>query len=113
MGREKEMDLVSFVEKMNASYFIQPLLPNEELRIRITSSKQKPILLVLKKGACFLSSDNDNLSAHVLVSGDENHLLDCFHSPIRLLQLSKLGAIEVKGSFRNILRLESIIHLSK
>ncbi|UOK57590.1 hypothetical protein MGI18_24840 [Bacillus sp. OVS6] len=44
------MDLFSFVEKMNASYFIQPLLPNEELRIRITSSKQKPILLVLKRG---------------------------------------------------------------
>ncbi|MCM3597661.1 hypothetical protein M4D55_17990 [Metabacillus idriensis] len=109
------MDLFSFVEKMNASHFIQPLLPIEELRIQITSSgsKQKPVLLVLKKGTCYLSSGNDHLSAHVLVTGNEDHLSDCFHTPIRLLQLAKLGALEVKGSFRNVLRLESIIQLAK
>ncbi len=105
------MDLCFFVEKINASHFMKPLLPNEELRIMVSHSKQKPILLVLSKSKCFLS--NDHGSAHVYISGESSHLFDCFHSPIRLLQLMKLGAIDVKGSFRNILRLESIIQLCK
>jgi hypothetical protein len=108
------MDLCSIIEKINSAPFIQPLLPNEEMRILVSCSKQKPILLVLSKGKCFLRSDDScSLSAHVYITGENSHLFDCFHSPIRLLQLMKLGAIDVKGSFRNILRLESIIQLCK
>ncbi|WP_191566808.1 hypothetical protein [Metabacillus idriensis] len=107
------MDLCLLVEKINESHFVKPLLPNEELRIMVSNSKQKPILLVLCKSKCFLSNELGSAHAHVYISGDSSHLFDCFHSPIRLLQLMKLGAIDVKGSFRNILRLESILQLCK
>jgi hypothetical protein len=106
------MDLDFFAEKMNNAHFIQPLLPNENLRIEFfVKNINKKSTLVLQKGNCHISSDNEFF--HVQIIGEEKHFQDCFHSPIRLLQLVKLGAMEAKGSFRNILRVESLIQLCK
>ncbi|MEC1720771.1 hypothetical protein P9265_08050 [Schinkia azotoformans] len=108
---EKEFNkaLFDFISCLKYASHVVPLLENESLSVKFCSPDYNGITMFINKQDVWLDYKNSERPS-LIISGDVSSLLELVEGRTRLQVLKKRGEINVKGKFRNILKLESLIY---
>ncbi|MRX72017.1 hypothetical protein GJU40_07510 [Bacillus lacus] len=104
------MTLEAFLHQVNSINLLVPLLPAKNLLVELQFPDEKHTLVFCRDGIASQASGYDQPDISIVASGIT--LEEILWGSLRIRQLHKLGLIEMKGSYRNILKLESILSLS-
>ncbi|OKO88389.1 hypothetical protein BRO54_3681 [Geobacillus proteiniphilus] len=100
-----------FVERMQVLRHLVPILPDEQLYVRFESDDETALLLIGKESAA-RGMENDERKT-LTVRGSKEALASLLNGELKLQQLVRLREVHVSGSFRQLLLLESLLHLAK
>ncbi|KDE46124.1 sterol-binding protein [Geobacillus sp. CAMR12739] len=100
-----------FVERMQVLRHLVPILPDEQLYVRFESDDETALLLIGKESAA-RGVENDERKT-LTVRGSKEALASLLNGELKLQQLVRLREVHVSGSFRQLLLLESLLHLAK
>lgn len=103
----------SFLKTFKDKGHILPLIQHAELRLRISTTEQQSVQLVIKNGEIFALYDSHQEQANCQIHGGLQELKQLFEGHERLRVLQRNGALNVKGTLRTVLLLESLFYLTK
>lgn len=108
---EKEFNkaLFDFISCLKYASHVLPLLEEESLSVKFCSPECNGITMFINKQDIWIDYKNSERPS-LIISGDVSNLLELVEGRTRLQVLQKRGEIIVKGKFRNILKMESLIY---
>lgn len=105
-----EITINQFIDRLSENRSLKPLYRNAEFRVEL-KGKHTSLLLAIDKGGCRRLSE-PNGRADVMISGKEKDLVRLLEGKERLLMMVQRQALNAQGSYRRLLKLESLFLLN-
>ncbi|MFC5773002.1 hypothetical protein [Ectobacillus antri] len=99
--------LLSFIEYVNAQDYVGPLLPLQEIKVRVDMGNEACTLHISKTGLHI--SEASDVSDCLQFSHEDD--LRSLTTGIRLQMLVRMKGATYKGTYRTLLLLESLFYL--
>lgn len=105
-----EGSINEFISRLEDNRSLRPLYRSTDFRVEMKTERNR-YLLTFNKDGCHRLFDLDE-RMDVVISGRERQLLRVVEGEKRLLEMSGRGILTAEGSYRRLLKLESLFLLN-
>ncbi|MFC0270894.1 SCP2 sterol-binding domain-containing protein [Metabacillus herbersteinensis] len=97
-----------FLERINELNILTPIYPHHPLTLEIRPTNLKSIYIKITTEGIKQIKRNGGKTSFV-IEGAEEEINDLLTGEVKLQQMIKIGAVRVKGSFRDYLRVDAFL----
>lgn len=101
--------LMDFIGRLTYASHIIPLLENEKISVKFSSTDQNEASITLNGKEAQLAVEHAE-EYSLIIRGDSMALLELIEGRVKLQELKRRGEISVEGRFRYLLKIESLLY---
>ncbi|GGE80803.1 hypothetical protein [Priestia taiwanensis] len=103
--------LSMLIDRVHQSAHLQPLLVNQDVIVQV-SAEHESYTVHVAEGDIHIR-EKEGVLPHVVIHGIVDEVIEMLGSSLKMRTLLKMNKVTFTGSYRHLLLLEAIIHLTK